>query len=304
LNIPNSNIRQFQKRVSTLPVTLQLALSPERVTNMFAGGKGTGKGQFDSPVGIAVDGDGNVLVADTDNGRLEKFAPTGTFLSIVGSKGLKQGQLGAPNGLAVDRTGNIYVADAYNHCVQKLARDGTFIAEWKGPAPGFYGPRRIAIGPDDSVYVVDQGHSRIAKFAPDGRVLSSWGSRGSGDGQFDDPTSVAVDPTTDKVYVSDPINRRIQVFDSNGKFLSKWPMPEWGKPHGFEDLAIDAKARRLYACSANTSAVLIFDLNGARIGSLTAKAPDRLDGPSALALAKGKLYVLSMGSNRVIAIDL
>ena len=38
--------------------------------------------------------------------------------------------------------------------MQKLSADGKLIAKW-GPAPGFYGPRRIAIGPDDSVYVVD-----------------------------------------------------------------------------------------------------------------------------------------------------
>ena len=51
-------------------------------------------------------------------------------------------------------------------------------------------------------------------------------------------------------------------------------------------------------------AVLIFDLNGNRIGSLTPKPPDRLDGPSALALADRKLYVLNMHGNRVSAIDL
>ena len=106
--------------------------------------------------------------------------------------------------------------------MQKLAPDGAFIAEWKGPELGFYGPRRIAIGPDDSIYVVDQGHNRIVKFSPDGQVLSTWGSNGNGDGQFNDPTSVAVDSTTDKVYVADPSNKRIQVFDSNGKFLTKW----------------------------------------------------------------------------------
>ena len=56
------------------------------------------------------------------------------------------------------------------------------------------------------IYVVDQGHNRIAKFSPDGQVLASWGSAGSGDGQFNDPTSVAVDPATNKVYVADPRN--------------------------------------------------------------------------------------------------
>lgn len=282
----------------------KLSNLPESVSSMFEGGKGTGKGEFDLPTGIAVDGNGNVLVADTNNGRIEKFSPTGTFLSILGNRGTGQGQLAGPTGIAVDRTGNIYVADASNHRVQKLAADGTSIAEWKGPDAGFYGPRRITIGPDDSIYVVDQGRTRIVKFNPDGQVLAVWGTKGNGDGQFDDPTSVAVDPTTNKVYVADPRNKRVQVFDADGKFLTKWEMPEWGRPAGFEDLAIDSKLGRLYASSANINAVFIFDLNGTRIGSVTPKPPDQLEGPSALALTDRKLYVLNMAGNRVIVIDL
>ena len=44
----------------------------------------------------------------------------------------------------------------------------------------------------------------------------------------------------------------------NGKFLTKWIIPEWGRPAGFEDLAIDSKKGRLYASSANMDAVLDF----------------------------------------------
>jgi sugar lactone lactonase YvrE len=277
---------------------------PEGVTNMFEGGKGAGKGQFDSPTGLAVDAKGNILVADTNNGRIEKFSPTGTFLSTLGTDPIGHGQLGHPNGIAIDGAGNVYVADVSNHVVEKLAPDGNVITEWKGPAPGFYGPRRIAIGPDESVYVVDQGRTRIVKFRSDGQVLTTWGSKGNGDGQFDDPTSVAVDNTNNKVYVADPRNKRIQVFDPNGRFLTKWVISEWGRPAGFEDLIIDSKTSRLYASSANTDAVLIFDLNGTRIGSLTPKPPERLEGPSAMALVNGKLYVLNMFGNRVTAIDL
>src|SRR6266511_3262800 len=282
----------------------KLSALPEAVSNMFEGGRGAGKSEFDSPVGIAVDRNGNFLVADTNNGRIEKFAPAGTFLDIMGTKGSGQGQLGAPNGIAVDSTGNIYVADASNHRVQKLGADGKLIAEWRGPSAGFYGPRRIAIGPDDSVYVMDQGRTRVVKFSPDGQVLTVWGSKVTGDGQLDDPAAVAVDPATNKVYVADPRNKRIQVFDSDGKFLTKWIVPEWGGPYGFEDLAIDSNNGRLYASSANMNSVLIFDLNGNRIGRLTPKPPDALDGPSALALANGKLYVLNMHGNRVSVIDL
>jgi DNA-binding beta-propeller fold protein YncE len=290
--------------VSAFPATPEFTSLGQTPTNTFQGGKGIGRGQFDSPTGIAVDGSGNVLVADTNNSRIEKFSATGTFLGILGTKGTGHGQLRNPNGIAVDRMGNIYVADASNHCVQKLAPDGTFVAEWKGPQPGFYGPRRITIGPDDSIYVVDQGHNRIAKFSPDGEVLATWGGKGNGDGEFNDPTSVAVDPVTNKVYVADPINKRIQVFDENGKFLTKWSMPGWGWPAGFEDLAIDSPAGRLYASSTHLDAVLVFDLKGTRIGSLAPRPPDKLEGPSALALTDRKLYVLNRDGNRISVIDL
>ena len=304
LNIPSENIAQFRQRVSAFPATPEFSSLPEPPTNTFQGGKGIGRGQFDSPTGIAVDGSGNVLVADTNNGRIEKFSATGTFLGILGTKGRGHGQIRNPSGVAIDRMGNIYVADTSNHCVQKLDPDGTVIAEWKGPGPGFYGPRRLAIGPNESIYVVDQGHNRIVKFSPDGEVLAAWGGKGNGDGEFNDPTSVAIDPATNKVYVADPINKRIQVFDENGKFLTKWSVPEWGRPVGFEDLAIDSQTGRLYASSIQLDAVLVFDLNGTRIGSLTPKPPDKLEGPSALALIDRKLYVLNMAGNRVSTIDL
>jgi DNA-binding beta-propeller fold protein YncE len=260
-----------------------------------------GEGQLDSPRGIAIDSAGNIFVADTSNGRIEKYSPSGVFGTSIGTRGKGHGQFGEPNGLAVDRFGNIYVAEASNNRVQKLAPDGTFIAEW---APGFYGPRRIAIGPDDSIYVVDQGGTRIVKFSAGGRVLTTWGSGGNGDGQFSDHTSVAVDPTSNKVYVADPINRRIQVFDSDGKFLAKWLVPEWGQRHGFEDLAIDSQRGRLYASSANMNTILVFDLQGNITGTLTATPPDTLNSPSALALAKDKLFVLNTGSARVSVIAL
>jgi DNA-binding beta-propeller fold protein YncE len=271
----------------------QLSALPEGVTNMFEGGRGAGKGEFDSPTGIFVDGNGNVLVADTNNGRIEKFSPNGTFVTSIG-------QFEAPSGIAVDRMGNIYVAEiGSKHRVQKLRPDGTFIAAW---APGLYGPRRIAIGPDDSVYVVDSGRNRIVNSVRwSGARL---GSEGSGDGQFRGLSSVTVDPINSKVYVADTLNSRIQVFDSNGKFLTKWSIPEWGRPYGFEDLAVDAKAGRLYASSGHLDSVLIFDLNGSRIGSLMPKPPDKLEGPSALSLANGKLYITNMAGNRVSIIDL
>ena len=267
----------------------------------FEGGHGNGRGQFDSPRGIAADSGGNIFVADTNNARIQKFSPNGTFVTSIGTKGKGPGQLGAPNGIAISHTGELYISDAGNHRVQKLTPDGRLIAEW---SPALYGPRRLAIGPNDSIYVLDQGHARIVKFNLDGEVVASWGSGGTGDGQFRDPTSVAIDPTTNNVYVADPINSRIQVFDSKGKFLTKWSIPEWGQAIGFEDLAVDPDRGRLYASSVHLSTILVFDLQGNRLGTLTPTPPEKLEAPSALALAKDKLFVLNAGSARVSQIPL
>ena len=85
---------------------------------------------------------------------------------------------------------------------------------------------------------------------------------------------------------------------------TKWFVPKWGQPHGFEDLAIDPDTGRLYASSANMNTILVFDLQGNRIGTLAPTPPDKLDGPSALALAKDKLFILNATSARVSLIDL
>jgi DNA-binding beta-propeller fold protein YncE len=297
----NSVIYEFP---DSFPRGVERQGSSKLPVTAFEGGHGNGKGQFDSPRGIAIDAAGNIFVADTGNGRIEKFSPDGVFISSIATTGRGIGRPGEPNGITIDPAGNIYVAEARNHRVLKLAPDGRVVAEWKGPPPGFYGPRRIAIGPDDSIYVVDQGRTRIVKFNPDGQVLTTWGTAGSGNGQFNDHTSVAVDGITGKVYVADPRNRRIQVFDSNGRFLTKWPIPEWGQPVGFEDVAIDSQRRRLYASSANMNTILVFDLSGNRLGILMPRLPDKLDAPSALAIAKDKLLVVNTASARVSLIIL
>jgi DNA-binding beta-propeller fold protein YncE len=279
--------------------------SPAPGVSVFEGGTGKDNGQFNFPRGLAVDNAGNILVADTNNGRIQKFSPAGVFLSVIGRTGQGPGEFLEPGGIAVDSGGNIYVADVSNHRVQKLKADGTFLAEWKGPEPGFYGPRDVAIGADNSIYVVDQGRSRIVKFDPNGKVLVVWGTLGQDDGQLAGPTSVAVDGKNDRVYVADPSSKRIEVFDTNGKFLAKWPVEDW-RPSGwyFQDLVIDSAAGRLYASSVATDEVLVFDLTGKKIAALRPKPPDKLEGASGLALVKGKLYVLNTYASRVSWIDL
>ena len=140
--------------------------------NLFENAQGKENGQLNFPRGLTVDNAGNIFVADTNNGRLQKFSATGAFLSVMGKTGPGPGEFLEPGGIAIDSGGHIYVADVSNHRVQKLKPDGTFLAQWKGPEPGFSAPRDIALGADNSVFVVDQGRSNL-QAGPNERCWSS-----------------------------------------------------------------------------------------------------------------------------------
>src|SRR6202022_3269478 len=73
---------------------------------------------FDDPSGLAVDGSGNVIVADRENQRIRKVAPDGTVSTVAGTgeRGARNGaanqaQFNQPGAVAVDKSGNIFVAD-------------------------------------------------------------------------------------------------------------------------------------------------------------------------------------------------
>jgi tripartite motif-containing protein 71 len=86
------------------------------------GTSGNGHGQFDDPVGIAVDAHSQVYVADSGNNRIEKFTTDGDFLHAWGTYGTGYGQFRNPEGVAVDAHGHVYVADSGNNRIEKFSQ--------------------------------------------------------------------------------------------------------------------------------------------------------------------------------------
>jgi len=190
------------------------------------GSEGGGDGQFANPLGIAVDGAGNVYVTDFGNNPVQVFDAEGRFLRKWGSRGDGDGQFNLPFGIAVDGAGNVYVADTENDRVQKFSGDGRFLLKWGAVGLGsedgqFRNPLGVAVDEAGNVYVADAGNDRVQVFDPGGRFLRKWGSEGTGEGQFKTPVGVALDGSGN-VYVVDQKNKRVQAFDADGRFLLKW----------------------------------------------------------------------------------
>lgn len=86
----------------------------------------TAPGQFAAPTAVAVDGAGNLYVADTGNHRIQKLSLTltGAPLAQWGTQGSAPSQFEVPFGVAVDRVGNLYVADTGNHRIEGFSPTG------------------------------------------------------------------------------------------------------------------------------------------------------------------------------------
>jgi streptogramin lyase len=164
-------------------------ISPAGVVTTLAGTGSTGavngngtSASFNYPYGVAVDGSGNVYVADTVNHLIRKISPSGVVTTLAGTVG-NSGAVNAngtsasfyfPFGVAVDGSGNVYVADQGNHLIRKISPSGdvttlagdagsTGAVNGNGTLASFNSPAGVAVDGSGNVYVADRNNHLIRR---------------------------------------------------------------------------------------------------------------------------------------------
>jgi uncharacterized repeat protein (TIGR01451 family) len=219
-------------------------ITPAGVVTTLAGaagvsGSANGPGsaaRFNSPYSVAVDGSGNVYVADTLNFTVRKITAGGvvtTLAGVAGSPGSLDGTGSGARfsylyGIAVDNAGNLYVTDTGNYTVRKITAAGvvTTLAGTRGVAGSvdgtglsarFDGPFGIAVDSTSNLYVSDHNNQVIRKITPAGVVTTLAGvpgSEGIADGmgsaaRFLSPAGIAI-ASSGTIYVADTYNHEIR----------------------------------------------------------------------------------------------
>jgi streptogramin lyase len=197
----------------------------------YADGIGT-NARFAGPSGVAVDGSGNVYVADQDNNMIRKidtngnvttwagnntltnqWGPIGGYTNGIGTNALFSG----PIGVAVDGSGNVYVADKYNSAIRRIDTNDvvtTVIAD----SSVFYGPMGVAVDGSGNLFVTDSDGNAIREISATGVLTTlAGGSYGLGmqnglgtNATFSGPTGIAVD-AVGHIYVGDIFNNAIRL---------------------------------------------------------------------------------------------
>ena len=227
------------------------------------GSKGSDKGQFQYPRGVAVTSDNHILIADECNHRIQMFTMEGKFVKSVGQLGKEQVQFCHPSGIAIHPSGRVFVADIINHRIQVLNPDLLYSHMFgsEGSAPGqFRFPHDVAINSSGVVYVTDKGNHRVQIFSADGQFISSFGSERSQLGQLHDPLGICID-STNTVYVTDE-NHRVSVYTSSGQFIKFFGTEESvkGKLDGPRGVAVDNTTKVLYVCDSNNDRIVVKSL--------------------------------------------
>ena len=224
------------------------------------GTRGTKKGQFTVPHGVAISQDGHILV--TDNHRLQKLTFEGDCVKSVGSSETGNGplQFKYPIGINVHpTTGQIFIADRVNNRIQVLSKDLTYSHSFskRGSSPKQFDPCDVIFDNEGYLYVADSNNHCIKKFTSTGQYISTFSSEGSNPGQITKPSSIIIDNNV--LYVSEYGNNRISIFDTNGCFIhcfgkSGSGEEEFNRPYG---ITVDSLGNLYVSDTCNNRLVVL-----------------------------------------------
>ena len=207
---------------------------------------GSGQGQFNRPRGVTVDNEGNILVADCCNSRIQKFTAEGQFITCTAEDML----LNCPSDIAFNTSNNkLYVADIF---VDVLNSDLTFSHMFYTDfsSTSWY----VTCDHTGEVYVTDSAKKCIQVFTAEGKFVRVFGGRGwlPGTGKLNAPSHIAVD-TSGMVYVSD--GRQVVIFSSEGQFVTSFESCR--KLTRNSGIAVDDNGV-VYVCDSGNNCIRVF----------------------------------------------
>ena len=212
---------------------------------------GSNVGELHEPTSVVVTEDNHILVADSQNRRLQLFTFTGTPVgAVVSSDELK---LKYPYDMCIDKRGLIYVTDPFSNCINVLTPELSLSHKFGSETTSkFKAPLGITVDSENMLYVCDSDTSRVLKLSQFGRLLTEYSCD-----HLRHPVRVAVD-SNGVVYVTYSYNPEIAMYTNDGQYIGRFGgdskiVQSFKRPRG---LTIDSE--HIYICDSIHNELFIF----------------------------------------------
>ncbi|MBI5663487.1 MAG: FG-GAP repeat protein [Nitrospirae bacterium] len=260
--------------------------------------------EVSAPTNVALDKYECLFVAESVNNRVLVYSQSGRYTGTISG-------LSRPISVAVDEGIRVYIGNKDSGNVEVYDSGYEFLFKLGSGDGEFSQPNDIEIGEAGRVYVVDKEGDAVKVYNGDGTYNSTIGSAGNGDGQFHNPTSIAIDRGAGELIVLDHQltkdsygswieGARIQVFDMDGVF--KRGFSRYGNQVGQmfrpQHVAVDGEGR-IYVTDSFHNVVIVYDNTGTYLGDVyDVEHPVRT--PMGITIGgSNRLYVASLSTGKV-----
>ncbi|XP_076630048.1 tripartite motif-containing protein brain tumor [Colletes latitarsis] len=225
---------------------------------------GVMEGQFTEPSGVAVNAQNDIIVADTNNHRIQIFDKEGRFKFQFGECGKRDGQLLYPNRVAVVKTsGDIIVTErSPTHQIQIYNQYGQFVRKFG--ANILQHPRGVTVDSKGRIVVVECKVMRVIIFDQAGNVLQKFGCSK----HLEFPNGVVVNDKQE-IFISDNRAHCVKVFNYEGAYLRQ--IGGEGITNYPIGVGINAVGEILIADNHNNFNLTIFTQDGQLVSALESK---------------------------------
>ncbi|MEK7781475.1 MAG: BACON domain-containing carbohydrate-binding protein, partial [Verrucomicrobiota bacterium] len=269
-------------RTGTLTIASQtLTVIQASSTHVAAGSVTTLVGTgLSGPTSLAVDGAGNVYIADRNNSAIKKWTKATNTTNTLVTTGLS-----LPNAVAVDAAGNVYIADSGNNAIKKWTAANPIVSTLV--SNGLTNPTGVAVDIAGNVYIADRNNSAIKRWsASDSNVVTLVNSG------LNFPIAVAVD-VAGNVYIADTFNHALKKWTAANSNVTTLVSSGLSTPAG---VAVDG-AGNVYIANAGSDSIRKWT---AASSAATPLVSSGLLQPNGVAVdGAGNVYIASTGNNSI-----